>query len=32
MRVFLSIGVMGELKLLIVFDQDDRGLEVTDRV
>jgi hypothetical protein len=32
MRVFLPIGVMEELKLLIVFDQDDRGLEVTDRV
>jgi hypothetical protein len=30
--VFLSIGVIGELKLPIVFDQSDRGVEVTDRV
>jgi hypothetical protein len=30
--VFLPIGVIGELKLSIVFDQGDRGLEVADRV
>jgi hypothetical protein len=30
--VFLPIGVIGELKLPIVFDRGDRGLEVADRV
>jgi hypothetical protein len=30
--VFLPIGVIGELKLPIVFDRGDWGLEVTDRV
>jgi hypothetical protein len=30
--VFLSIGVIGELKLPIVFNRGDRGLEVADRV
>jgi hypothetical protein len=30
--VFLPIEVIGELKLPIVFDRGDRGLEVADRV
>jgi hypothetical protein len=30
--VFLPIGVIGELKLPIVFNQGDQGLEVADRV
>jgi hypothetical protein len=30
--VFLPIGVIEELKLPIVFDRGDRGLEVADRV
>jgi hypothetical protein len=30
--VFLPIGVIRELKLPIVFDRGDRGLEVADRV
>jgi hypothetical protein len=30
--VFLPIGVVGELKLPIVSDRGDRGLEVVDHV
>jgi hypothetical protein len=30
--VFLPIGVIGELKLPIVFDRGDRGVEVANRV
>jgi hypothetical protein len=30
--VFLPIGVIGELKLPIVFNWGDRGVEVADRV
>jgi hypothetical protein len=30
--VFLPIGVIGELKLPIVFDQGDRGVEVADHI